>query len=80
MCGPVGARLDSWQTVQGELVAWSKLSAIEANRGIEIKLDECLSELVKSLKRQGDEPRLYRKSNASRIPSFAQLPTRESPD
>ncbi|KAL3687933.1 hypothetical protein R1sor_014242 [Riccia sorocarpa] len=63
--------------MQGRRSTWAKLSAIQANCGIELMLDECVSELNRRRKAQKDAQRAAHASNAvfsrtttKRIPSW----------
>ncbi|KAG6552791.1 hypothetical protein Mapa_005739 [Marchantia paleacea] len=63
--------------MQGRRCTWAKLSAIQANCGIELMLDECVSELNRRRKAQKDAQRAQHASNAAltrsttkRIPSW----------
>lgn len=63
--------------MQGRRCTWAKLSAIQANCGIELMLDECVSELHRRRKAQKEQEqftregkKMTRQSTAKRIPSW----------
>ncbi|KAL2629731.1 hypothetical protein R1flu_014417 [Riccia fluitans] len=63
--------------MQGRRSTWAKLSAIQANCGIELMLDECVSELNRRRKAQKDAQRAaqvsntgFTRSTTKRIPSW----------
>lgn len=55
----------------GELATWQKLPAIQCSSTIERTLDECLMDLVSTLKKKkGEAPKMWK----SRIPSWLHMP------
>ena len=86
---PAVTALVSVCLVQGEQVTWQKLSAIQANCGIEMKLDQCMVRIgekimeVKAAERNGVSKRNGLRSRSlqrmSRIPSWINMSAMGAP-